>query len=349
MRVSDRTIARNYLKYLFQAKSNYSDTQERIESQHRFEKVSDDVSSANRVLNIRIDKYKNEKQLSNIQSINDKLSMVESTMRSIHEMNVRVYEELGVRAKNTPTGDAGRAAIADEIKAMREEIVQFTNTMYGGKYLFSATNATYAPFSVKDGKVTYNGVDVDSILKRADGSLYYLDEDGVTEKEIPMDDDVYLDIGLGVVMHGSQIEPDTAFKISYSGLDVFGFGMTDPDDDPATDNSYSNNFYNVLTEIEQAIRDNDMDKLETLNTHLRVQNEKYFANVTELGSKTSYLDRLEQRCKDTQDNYDKRINELMGTNYEEESTNQTMNEFILKAVLQMGATILPVSLMDFLK
>ncbi len=501
MRVSDRTIARNYLSYLFQAKENYAKTNERIHSGHRFEKVSEDVSAANRVLNIRMDKYKTEKQLDNIASINDKLSMVESTMRSIHDMNVRVYEQLVVQAKNTPTGDTGRAAIADEIKAMREEIVQFTNTTYGGKYLFSGTNAGYAPFAVnKDGKMTYNGVDVDSILKRADNTLYYVDKNG-NEQDIPLDEDIYLDIGLGITMQGSQVDPDSAYKISYSGLDVFGFGMTTsttrvpaiaekdipqvdpyfeidlgdlevtnnntadkafnvnvggvslangitvgadetmnakqlakaladknetfeykgatysvsvngsklaftyrntgspadkgdtvvtaavesptgvvaieaedlttkgsqihstvrvtnpvvevkageaPPFDSETDVEYSNNFYNVLTQIEDAIRKNDMDRLDKLNTHLRELNDKYFGNVTELGSKTSYLETLETRAQNTVDNYDKRINNLMGTNYEEESTNQTMNDYVLKAILQMGANLLPVSLMDFL-
>ncbi len=349
MRVPDRAQARNYLKYLFKAKTDYAEILDRIDSSHRFEKVSDDVSAANRVLNIRINKYKNAKQMNNIQSINDKLSMVETTMRSIHEMNVRVYEELSVRAKNTPTGDSGRAAIADEVKAIRDEILQFTNTVYDGKHLFGGSNAGFAPFSVnEDGKMTYNGVDVDIIQQDAtDGSMFYIDKNG-DRQEIPLDENIYLDIGLGITLHESQVDPDTAFKISYSGMEVFGWGQTDPDNDPTTDNSYSNNFYNLLTDIEKAIRDNDMERLDALNTHLREISDDYFSNVTELGSKTSYLERLEQRCKETEDNYDKRINELMGTNYEEESTNQTMADYVLKAVLQMGANLLPVSLMDFL-
>jgi hypothetical protein len=50
----------------------------------------------------------------------------------------------------------------------------------------------------------------------------------------------------------------------------------------------------------------------------------------------------------TIDNYEEKIYNLMGTKDAEEATNQMMNDYVLKAVLQMGSKILPMSLMDFI-
>ena len=36
-----------------------------------------------------------------------------------------------------------------------------------------------------------------------------------------------VDIGLGIDMTGSTVKSDTAMKISYSGLEILGFGTTD--------------------------------------------------------------------------------------------------------------------------
>ena len=49
------------------------------------------------------------------------------------------------------------------------------------------------------------------------------------------------------------------------------------------------------------------------------------------------------------DSYKSRINTLMGIDDAEEVMNQSMNEYVLKAVIQMGAKLLPVTLMDFLR
>lgn len=341
MRVADRSTARNFLKYLSKARTDYAETNHRIASGHRFEELSDDVSAGTRVLRARTDLYKSKKQYDNVKTISEEMKATEDGMTSINDILNDIHGKKIIKALDDTTGEAGRKAIANEIHAMRQEILQFANTQYGKKYVFGASNASNrAPFTLDgNGNVLYNGINVNEIQKRNDGTYFYVSNG--KERDIPMNDDIYMDIGLGIKMNGSKVDPATGFKISYSGLEIMGFGQTA--------DGKSNNIINVLKDIEDAIRNNDKEALGDLDTHLTELTDKFRSNLTDIGAKTNFLETMETRLKNSVDGYKTKINMLMGTNDGEESTNQTMNEYVLKAVIQMGARILPVSLMDFLR
>ncbi len=305
--------------------------------------MSDDVSAGSRALRARSDMYKSEKYLDNVKAINEELGTAETAMRSMNDIFVRVHSELVEKAKSGATGDSGRVPIAQEIKSLKEQLLQFMNTKYESKFSFGGRTVATAPFSVdKDsGDLKYNGVLVDDIMQRADGSLYYLDADGVTEKEIPMDDDVFMDIGLGIKMSGPNVDKDSAFKISYSGIDIMGWGKNDE--------GVSNNLYNILNALEKNIKTYNGEEVAKYDTQLDILSEKFRSNITEIGSKTSFLETMQDRLQKNVDSYQTRISQLVGINDAEEASRQSMNDYALRAVIQMGSRILPISLMDFLK
>ena len=400
MRVSDRATARNYLKHLHKSQSQYAATNERIASGKRFTKLSDDVSAGSRVLRLRMDRYKAEKQLENAQEANAKLKVTEDNMVAMNWILTMVHENKVVRALNDPTGDDGRAVYAAEIRSMMAEFLQYANASYGKMFNIGGSNAIAGPFTTGyDGKLLYNGVSVDSISRdEATGVLYteealidkslgfssYKYEDNsapgtfiykriaapgdffladgspvitppdlseyslvMEKKPVPMDKDIYYDVGLGITMAGDEVNDTTAFKVSYSGLEVLGFG---------TDFfGMSNNLYNVMFEIQKYIDVSDKgegfdrESVEKWNTKLRSLMDTYRINLTDLGVKTRFLDSMEERLAITVDNHTSRIQDLMGVDDAEEATHQMMNDYVLKAVLQLGGRVLPLSLMDFVK
>lgn len=340
MRVSDRTTVRNFLKYLDNAKTKYAETNERIYSGNRFKRISDDVSAGTRALRVRGELAKSEEYYDNVKSINEQMTTTENTIMSINDILSNVHSKKILRALDGTAGESGRNAIANEIKAMREEILQFANTKYGTHYILGGSTATAAPFTMDttSGKLLYNGIAVDSIMQDSTG-YYYMD--GADKKTIPMDDPIYADIGLGIRMQGSDIESDTAFKVSFSGLDILGFGLSSE--------GVPQNVYNQLTEIEGFIRNNDMDSLRAYDNELVLAIDRFTANLTEIGARTNFLDTMQSRIEDQIDSYNSQVSNLMGINDAEEAMNQTMNDYVLKAVLQMGSNILPISLMDYLR
>lgn len=341
MRVADKTTQRNYLKYLNNARTDYAETNMKLASGNRFTKLSDDVSAGTRMLNSRIELFKSEKQLSNVQAINNELKAVEDSMMSMNDVLNEIIGTKLTKAITETTGEAGRVTIASEIKSMKEELIQFANMKFATKYPFGGSTAKVAPFSFSDdGKLLYNGIDVNSVQERADGSRYYVDENGV-EQDIAKDNPLFIDIGLGVRVDGTSFNSVSGFEASFSGIQVLGFGTTE--------DGMPNNIINILTEIEDKLVNYDLDELKKLQGHLTDRVDVFRTNVTDIGAKTNFLDTMETRLTNQVDNYKFRIDELVGINDAEEATNQSMNDYILKAVIQMGSKILPVSLWDYLR
>lgn len=341
MRVADKTTQRNYLKYLNNARNDYAETNMKIASGNRFIKLSEDVSAGTRMLNSRVELFKSEKQLSNVQAINSEFKAVEDSMLSMNDVLNEIIGTKLVKASSETVGDTGRVTIAGEIKSMKEEIIQFANMKFATKYPFGGSTAKTAPFSLSDdGRLLYNGIDVDTVQQRADGSRYYVDENGV-EQEITKDNPLFIDIGLGVRVDGDSFNSVSGFEASFSGLQILGFGTNEE--------GTSNNIINLLTEIEENLINYDLDEFRKLQAHLTDRVDVFRTNITDMGAKTSFLDTMETRLTNQVDNYKFRIDELVGINDAEEATNQSMNDYILKAVIQMGSKILPVSLWDYLR
>ena len=361
MRVADRQTARSFLKYMDTAKTNYADTNERVASGKRFTRISDDVSSGTRALRIRGDMAKAEEHYDNVKTINEELTSTENAMTSISEIINKIHSKMVVKALNDPTGESGRKALANEIESMKTEILQFANSKYYNRYVLGGSSAETAPFSIeKDTSVytenggidvlKYNGVKVSDIkFDDATSSYYYLkDPNDATSDHvaIPMDGDIFVDIGLGIRMNDTNMDKDTAMKISYSGLDILGFG-----EESTADGSVSNNIFNVISEIQMLVGADtlDSDRLKALDDSLVKQTSKFTANLTDIGAKTNFLDTIQSRLEDEIDGYQAQVKNVMGIDDAEEATKQTMNDYVLKAVLSMGSNIIPVSLMDYLK
>ena len=314
----------------------------KIASGNRFIKLSEDVSAGTRMLNSRVELFKSEKQLSNVQAINSEFKAVEDSMLSINDILNEIIGTKLVKASSETVGDTGRVTIAGELKSMKEEIIQFANLKFATKYPFGGSTAKVAPFSLSDdGKLLYNGVDVDSVKQRDDGTRYYVDENGV-EQEIAKDNPLFIDIGLGVRVDGTSFNSVSGFEASFSGLQILGFGVDD-------ESGNTNNIVNLLTQLEDALVDYEPDKFRELQDQLVARVDVFRTNITDMGAKTNFLDTMETRLQNQVDNYKFRIDELVGINDAEEATNQSMNDYILKAVIQMGSQILPVSLWDYLR
>lgn len=346
MRVTGRSSSRNYLKYLNKALTDQAAIQERMASKNRFEKVSDDVSSGIQAMKARTELFKAEKNLDNVQSINDMMTSAESALISSEERLSDIYPKI-LKAVNGTTNESDRKVLAQEIEAMRMEILTNLNTQISGQYLFGGTNNYSAPFTFDDktGKLKYNGVLVDEIQKREDGTYFYESQDAGGNKievEIPMDKDVYMDVGLGIRMSGPSVDASTAFKISFSGLDIAGWGVDGE--------GMSDNFLNILGEIhDELVSDNYSSKnVDKLATKLKALSDKFLTNVTDMGSRTQFLSSMEDRLEKNVNTLDNKISRLTATEYDEESIHQATNTAVLNALYRLGSSVIPLSLMDFL-
>ncbi len=341
MRVADCSVTRTYLSQLNEAKYNYMSTQAEIFTGNRFTKLSDDTSSGIRVLNKRFDMYKAEVHRDNVQAVSDELELAEDSLMAIEDILARA-SELTLKGLNI-TNSEDADVIADEIASLKDQILLYLNTSYGDKYTFGGSNSSgKAPFDINDdGKLTYNGVLVDDVLKDSDGNYYYLDEND-NRCEIPFNGDIFVDVGLGLTLTEDQaVNNSAAIKISFSGLDILGFG-TNADGE-------TNNLFNILDQLEESIRAVDVERTSELHSLLQDRTDSFLTHITDIGSKTKYLDNILSRLNSSVDMYKIGVDNLMGTDEEEAISRLAMDEFVLQAVMQLGSRVIPNTLMDFIR
>jgi flagellin-like hook-associated protein FlgL len=182
--------------------------------------------------------------------------------------------------------------------SLREQIVQFANAEFARGYLFGGTNNAEAPFSVDgDGRLLYNGIDIDSIYRDpADGLCYY--DNALGDKTlVPENSEVFQDVGIGLtVSHGAAVDPRSAYRASFSGLDVLGFGKT-------TD-GVSNNLFNLLKDASDVLRSEnfDEDALKAIGDNIEEQRNILMSNIIDIGARSNFLDKTAERIEKDNDN-----------------------------------------------
>ncbi|HCC01431.1 MAG TPA: hypothetical protein DHW78_01550 [Ruminococcaceae bacterium] len=347
MRITDRSSTRNYLRYLNNALYNQQNTMDQIQSGYRFKKVSDDVSDGVKNMRTKAEKYKADVCKDNVDSIKDKLDTVDSTMTNIHDLftNMDAMLEKAV----TGTSSSQRQVYAQEADSTKSQVLQLLNTQYDNQYLFGGSNNYTAPFTVSSetGELEYNNIPVSDIQQRDDGSYFYLDANN-QPTEVPMNEKTYMNIGLDFRMNGANADPSSGFDVSYSGADLLGFGKTA--------DGKQNNLFNVLNEITQTLGNStvstteaDSQKLSSLGTQLQTLNNRFLTQVTEVGSKDKFLSTLSDHLETTSDTLNEKMSSLVGTNTAEASTEEATDVAVTNALYRLGSSVIPTSLMDFIK
>lgn len=352
MRITQSMMTRNYLKSMNKSLEGLTKAQQRISSNRKFTRGSENVSDAARALKVREQLGESQQYLVNIRDVENEMSSAESNLMSIEDILQTAQEK--VLKGMDGTHQKERQIIAEELDSLKEQVLQFTNAKFADRYLFGGTKNDTAPYSLdSSGNVLYNGVKVEDIKQEADGSLYYLDQNG-DKQEIPQNEDAYLDIGLGMRMYGSQVDPKTGFKISYSGIDILGYGMREEkNEDTGKSMMLPDNLYSILDGLAKEFKkpddEYDGDKVGLMLNRLQERTDTFMLNVTELGARSKFLEKTTERVENDIFNLQKAQQGLEVTDDPAETINWKMYQYSWLATLQMGSKIIPQSLMDFLR
>lgn len=348
MRVAQRMISRNYMKSLNTSLSKRAESFERGTSGLKFSKLSDNVADGSRAMHIQEERYKSTQQLSNVENLLSEMNSVDSNMESIHSIMQSIQEKV-LAGMSENYGADKRAVLAQEIASQKEQILQFANAQFSGKYPFSGTNNSVAPFTEnpQTGKLQFNGVDVE-LIQYKNGEFVYTDPADGQEKKVPNSEDIFADIGLGLKFsNDTQADPRTAFQVSFSGLKLLGFGAPVVGRDGT---QVASNAYDLLTQIENALTP-DLDKaaMDDLHRQLVTLTDQVGMARTDLGTRMNFLDRTKARLETDIDNMSEMESKLVSSDPAEEAIKMKECEYVWMAVLQLGSQILPSSLLDFMR
>ncbi|OPX94325.1 MAG: Flagellar hook-associated protein 3 [Pelotomaculum sp. PtaB.Bin104] len=214
MRVTQRMLT-NSLQYALQRNLNgISKTQEEISLGTRINRPSDDPAGFSQTLALQSNLNLNKQYQRNI---TDGLGWLEQTDVGLDKATVAMQtaREKAVQGANDTLTQDDRIALAEQIDAMTDEMVEVANTSLGGKYIFAGLKNTYAPFSRSGDDFMFVGDDNDVLREIAPGGRYEVNING---KKFFYDKLVEVDRGAGSMVDTVDITADQDMVKSFGAL-----------------------------------------------------------------------------------------------------------------------------------
>lgn len=248
------------------------------------------------------------------------------------------------------------------------------NGKYSNDYLFNGAETGEAPFEIQNDAIsgtrvlTFRGWKVDV----PDNNETYLDPDGnqVTENGKTLTNaDVYqklqdmsnealwVDIGMGFqVDAGGKVVENTAYNSALSGLDIMDFGV-DKDGDPKNAVSIMLRIADVFSGYVPAEGTTaghwgaagDHEDSNRLVGKLQDSHEKLVDKWAELSGKVTYLNSNQTRLNETFENLDVERGSIEDIDTADAIMQLVWAQTTYNAALQVGANVIPQSLMDYLQ
>ncbi|WP_108790093.1 flagellin N-terminal helical domain-containing protein [Erythrobacter sp. Alg231-14] len=197
--------------------------QTEIATGERIQRGSDDPVGAARLRALTRLERRGDTEEENAARLGQDLSEAANQIEGIVSILQRA-RELSVAAANDPVGENGRAAIAEELEQMAEEMFARSNTQsITGAPLFAGTAGSPAFLRDANGVVTYNGNNQNGAVPIAAGTSV---ERGVTGEQLFEFDDngtpssnfaVLTD--LAIALRGGAMDPAIAAQDALSGID----------------------------------------------------------------------------------------------------------------------------------
>jgi flagellar hook-associated protein 3 FlgL len=321
MRVTNNSLINKFSSSLNTSLTNLNKISEQVSTGMKFQKASEDTAAAIKAFKVRRSITRVQQYQENIKEAQGQLDQTESTLMGIKELVMQAKESL-IQGSTGTMSEENKKTVADIFNSLKDQLFKLANTNYAGKFILGGTNTTQAPFTVSDGKLFYNGQDLNS--------------ESITS------DDIYIDVGLGLKVDGTgNVNTDTAFSISTSGSKVLGYGI-DADGLP-------NNLYNLFSDIAKSLEDNDMSKVEKQVNKLSEKADDILVQIANIGERCKFVDFLSERASTDELNLQIKQNDIEAIDRAAAITQYKSTEMTYLAALQMGSKIIESSLFDFLR
>lgn len=351
MRITNKMITTKYIRSLGTLSSDLDKLNTQISSGRAFSKSSENTSAAIKAFQIRRDMSGTEGYQANIQHAQSSLSNSESALTHIEELLKTAKDQILIGNTGTASEDE-RKIVATQLRSIQEQLLQTLNSKASDVYYFGGTNTDDKPFTVVSDKLYYNGLP----LMERDPLMASPATDAEYDALIDTfkKDAMYVDIGLGAKIiddpndAGTKtiVDPSSVFKYSIPGINIVGNGKTNL----ADGTPISNNLYDLLGKIAEGLESPSYthDAVDELYGKLSTASTEIIYNLTEVGSKTSYLDFMTDR-------YEVRTLDLQERQVAVEGADPTSTiikfksqEVAYNAALQMGTKIIQPSIFDFM-
>ena len=183
MRIATVSIQNQGVNSILDKQVDLSKTELQLATGKKILRPSDDPVNSSIVLNLKESIAMSEQHIRNADMANASLSFEESTLEGIGD-NIQRARELMLQGLNDTNSTQSRAAIAEELKQIREAVFNLANTRdEKGEYLFAGSMAPSAPGPFKSinpqsDEVAYEGNDTSRQIQLGIGQKVVVRDNG---------------------------------------------------------------------------------------------------------------------------------------------------------------------------
>lgn len=332
MRISTNAVLRNYRSGLNKSINKLNAARDRTLTERKFVKASEDPASATKAFQLRREYLKNEDYIHNVSVAQGEISATESSLMQINEMGKTVKEGL-LRGVTGTLSPEARNAVAQNMEETAESMVMSMNARYGDKFMFGGASTKEAPFELKDNKLYYRGIDVNTN-----------NPDELAKLQELAKETNYMDLGFGLKKDASgNIINGTAYETSRPGIDILGFGNDGE--------GISKNLITLTLQLADEMRKNPIDnaKLDKMSDQFDKNFNQNIDKVTQYGTNSKFLEDTETRLIESRLNLNKKILDTENVDLAQAITEFSWAEFAYNAALKVGNSILSQSFIDFMR
>lgn len=368
MRVTTNGTLRMYKSNLMQTTGSLNSAMTKLMTQRNFNSYASSPAAATRAFKIHSSLNATRVQASNNETVKNKFDTAYQVLdivgSDIADSMAKIPALEGLNGPNeTNVNELGKV-----LRSGAESIVQSMNSQYDSKFLFGGADTENPPFAIEEGTdgksyITFRGIRIDDPDTLDD---VYLDEnnnpvqkpDGTNYTNKDMLDKwnaetQFVDIGLGFKLDGDgNVVDSTAFDSALSGIDFIGYGMDDE--------NYPNNMASLMlrmaeifegydTETNEWENPGDYEEAEKLLNKMNDSRDHIIQKWSALSAESTFLNTNATQLETTFASLNTERSTIEDIDMVDTITELSWAQVCYSAALQVGTSVIPQSLMDYLK
>lgn len=374
MRVTTNGTLRMYKSNLMQTTGSLNSAMTKLMTQRNFNSYASSPAAATRAFKIHSSLNATRVQASNNETVKNKFDTAYQVLdivgSDIADSMAKIPALEGLNGPNeTNVNELGKV-----LRSGAEAIVQSMNSQYDSKFLFGGADTENPPFAIEEDEVTgkshitFRGIRIDD---EAELKADYINPE--TNAPIPKDPDhpdqgnytnkdmldkwnaetQFVDIGLGFKLDkNGDVVDSTAFDSALSGIDFIGYGMDDED--------YPNNMASLMlrmaeifegydTEANEWANPGDYEEAEKLLNKMNDSRDHIIQKWSALGAESTFLHTNATQLETTFASLNTERSTIEDIDMVDTITELSWAQVCYSAALQVGTSVIPQSLMDYLK
>lgn len=374
MRVTTNGTLRMYKSNLMQTTGSLNSAMTKLMTQRNFNSYASSPAAATRAFKIHSSLNATRVQASNNETVKNKFDTAYQVLdivgSDIADSMAKIPALEGLNGPNeTNVNELGKV-----LRSGAEAIVQSMNSQYDSKFLFGGADTENPPFAIEEDEVTgkshitFRGIRIDD---EAELKADYINPE--TNAPIPKDPDhpdqgnytnkdmldkwnaetQFVDIGLGFKLDkNGDVVDSTAFDSALSGIDFIGYGMDDED--------YPNNMASLMlrmaeifegydTEANEWANPGDYEEAEKLLNKMNDSRDHIIQKWSALSAESTFLHTNATQLETTFASLNTERSTIEDIDMVDTITELSWAQVCYSAALQVGTSVIPQSLMDYLK